>query len=171
MSARNRLMTMALVITMFTLLAGTAYGDDGGRSDRETADGAVDTGAVSVLDRSVDGATDPRADRPSDRSVDKVTDHTDVRPSDRTDREVTDRPRVRPTDGCALSTSDNARPCVVDRTTDRITDRCAQIAENPRRCVDHQLPRDLNIRKLIWRLIQAHEWEKLVRLLHWLGWL
>lgn len=164
-------MTMALIITMVTLLTGTAYGDDGGRTNHDTADGAVDTPTVEVVDRPVDRATDRRGDEPSDRPVDKVTDHTDVRPADRPDAEATVRSKDQPTDRCALRTSDKARPCVVDRTTDRATDRCAQIAEDPRRCVDHQLPHDLNIRKLIWRLIQAHEWEKLVRLLHWLGWL
>ena len=48
--------------------------------------------------------------------------------------------------------------------------RCL-LTDNPRRCLHHpnDRPHDLNVRQLIWRLIQAHEWQTLFRLLHWLG--
>lgn len=48
--------------------------------------------------------------------------------------------------------------------------RCL-LTDSPRRCLHHpnDRPHDLNVRQLIWRLIQAHEWQTLFRLLHWLG--
>lgn len=58
----------------------------------------------------------------------------------------------------------------LDRPSDhRPIDRCLDAADNPRRCIDHEPTQDSNVRHLIWRLINAHEWEKLVRLLIRLG--
>lgn len=77
----------------------------------------------------------------------------DVRPSDERPSDPTRRDKI----------SDRRV-----RDTDQVRDRCL-LTDNPRRCL-HDRPSDhLNTRQLIWRLIQAQEWEKLVRLLHWLG--
>ena len=94
-----------------------------------------------------DTATDTAPDPVTERVTDEVTD----RPTDRITDKVTDR--------------------VTDRPTDRPIDRCLTSADNQRRCLDDHHPHDLNVRQLIWRLINAHEWQKLFRLLHWLGWL
>ncbi len=96
---------------------------------------------------------DHLGERPLDRPVDRPTD------------KPIDRPTDQPTDRCIQRLTD--RPCVDDRPTDR----CLTAADHPRRCIEDERPHDFNVRKLIWRLIKAHEWEKLVRLLHWLGWL
>lgn len=102
----------------------------------------------TVRAENVDESAELMRDRPADQKVDRVRER------------LTDR-----------------RP-VLDRRSDRIDepevdgpiDRC-RIVDNPRRCLDDERPHDINVRHLIWRLIKAHEWEKLVRLLHWLGWL
>ena len=95
----------------------------------------------------------------TDRATDEVIDlPTDV---------VTDRPTDTPNDRCRQKLVD--RRCVSDRPTDRPVDRCPLTTDHPRPCIDDHRPNDLNYRKLIWRLIHAHEWEKLVRLLHALG--
>ena len=94
-----------------------------------------------------DQSTDAHTDRPADREVDKETD----RPSDREVDKETDRP------------SDQ-----VDET-DEVRHRCL-LTDNPRRCL-HDRAHDFDIRHLIWRLIKAHDWEKLLRLFHWLGWI
>jgi len=89
-------------------------------------------------------------DRPVDQSVDRVREPKTDR------RKVLDRQDDR----------------IIEHEVDRPIDRChPRLVDNPRRCLDHERPHDINIRQLIWRLIKAHEWEKLVRLLHWLGWL
>ena len=92
----------------------------------------------------------PVTDRP-------VTDRPD------TDRQLTDRPIVDVTD---------RRPDVIDRRRD-VTDHrcCVHLVDHPRRCADGGLDDPHYVRHLIWRLVQAHEWKKLVRLLHALGWL
>ena len=104
-----------------------------------------------------DRVTDRPADQVSDRATDKASSDvkpTDVKPTDvkPTDRRVTDRP------------TDEVRP-----TDKRPIDRCLHLADNPRRCVDHEEPDPVNVRHLLWRLFKAHEWEKLVRLLLRLG--
>lgn len=107
-----------------------------------------------VSDKVSDSVSDVPVDRPSDREVNKPDD----RALDRT-KDVRPGADVRP-------------DRQIDREVDRITDRChPRIVDNFRRCLHDDRPHDLNIRHLIWRLIKAHEWEKLVRLLHWLGWL
>ena len=97
--------------------------------------------------------------RPSDKPTDRPSDRPTDRPSDR----PTDRPKDKPTDlprRCHDSITDEVRDCVE-------VYKCLRLADNPRRCID--VPsNDLNIRQLIWRLIKAHEWELLHRLLHWL---
>ena len=98
-----------------------------------------------------------------DRVTDQPTDEVIDRPTD----VVTDRPSDRPTDRCRQSLVD--RQCVSDHPTDRPLDRCLLVTDGPRRCIDDHHPHDVNYRKLIWRLIHAHEWKKLVRLLHALG--
>ena len=103
--------------------------------------------------------TDPLTrDQATDRPVDVVT--------DRPDDEVTDRPADKPSDVCLSRQVDRHTRCVSDRPTDRPVDRCLLTTDYPRRCIDDHRPHDFNYRKTIWRLIHAHEWEKLVRLLH-----
>lgn len=87
-------------------------------------------------------------DRPAatDRPIDRITD----RPSDRL--------RERPSDRMS------------DRPSDRSVKRCIELADNPRRCQHDEITDHINVRQLIWRLIHAHEWKKLIRLLHHLGW-
>ena len=75
---------------------------------------------------------------------------------------VRDQPTDRGVDRCIQKRVDTR--CV----TDHEVDKCHHFADNDRRCIDHR-PHDLNLRKLIWRLIHAHEWEKLFRLLLRLG--
>ena len=149
MRARKRLIIATLAVGLTAALPGTALAQERTETD------VVATGHVS--DRPVDKPSDKPTDRPIDRPVDK--------PSDR----PTDRPTDKPTDRCVQSVTD--RLCVDDKPTDRPTDRCLASADHPRRCIDDRHPHDFNVRQLIWRLINAHEWEKLVRLLHWLGWL
>lgn len=145
MAKSKRLMATALTVVMVAALplAATA-----------TEDRAVDRG-IDVVERD-------RAQR------DSVTDRpvTDRRVTDRpvTDRPVTDRPITdRPVT--------DRRPDVTDVRGD-VTDlrRCVHLVDQPRRCVDG-MDDIQNVRHLIWRLINAHEWKKLVRLLHALGWL
>ncbi len=61
----------------------------------------------------------------------------------------------------------------VDRVSDHVTDRChiRRFALTNDRCIDDHFPRDISIRKLIYRLVHAGEWNKLLRLLHYLGWI
>lgn len=102
-------------------------------------------------------ATDRTGDVPPvvDDQVDEAPDRaTDRRPSDRRTDRVTDRP----TDRCRPADFDR-RVCCPDQPVDDL----------PERCRDDERPHDVNLRKLIWRLIEAHEWEKLFRLLHRLG--
>ena len=109
-------------------------------------DSVTDTVRAEVVEEAPDQVTD----RPADRHVDQVRDP------------VRDRQPV----------LDRRTDRVIDREVDRPIDRChPRIADNLRRCLHDEWPHDINVRHLIWRLINAHEWEKLVRLLHWLGWL
>ena len=142
MRARNRFIAVAMAAALMALLPGTALAD----GER-------------------DGTTSRPHDRVSDKPIDRPTDEPTERPSDK----PTDRPSDKPTDRCVQRVVD--RRCVDDKPKDRPIDRCRLVAENDRRCVTDHPPHDINIRKLIWRLIHAHEWEKLIRLLHWLGWL
>lgn len=102
------------------------------------------------------GLTTDVPDRPAitDRPTDRITD----RPSEG----VTDRPNDKP--------GDRPSDRVVDRPNDRPVKRCVELADNPRRCLHDEVTDHINIRQLIWRLIHAHEWKKLIRLLHYLGW-
>ena len=104
-----------------------------------------------------------------DRGAEAVAERVTDKPVERVADKPADRPADKPTDRCLQHLTD--RRCVDDRPSDRPIDRCLAVAENDRRCLDDHRPHDFNVRKLIWRLIQAHEWEKLKRLLHWLGWL
>ncbi|MCI0426250.1 MAG: hypothetical protein L0Z49_00610 [Actinobacteria bacterium] len=110
------------------------------------------------------------ADRAGDNTA-TVSTRIDVE-VENTDRpDVTDRTDDRPdvtTDRCVQRLVD--RRCPDDTRPDRPVDRCRLLADLDRRCLDDRHPH-VNVRALIWRLIQAHEWEKLIRLLHWLGWL
>lgn len=103
----------------------------------------------------------PVAALADERGTDAVTERVTDKPAD--------RPADKPTDRCLQRLTD--RGCVDHRPSDHPVDRCLAVAENDRRCLDDHRPHDFNVRKLIWRLIHAHEWEKLIRLLHWLGWL
>ena len=59
---------------------------------------------------------------------------------------------------------------VSDAATDRPTDRCHQTDIPNDRCPTIDRPHDgVSYRALIIRLIKAHEWQKLLRLLHFLG--
>ena len=108
----------------------------------------------------------PESDRAADRVHDGVSDETvepDVDPlRDRVRDRVTDRPIDREVDRCVQERVDRRCP------SDHEVDRCHHVADNDRRCIDHK-PHDVNVRKLIWRLIHAQEWEKLFRLLLRLG--
>lgn len=106
-----------------------------------------------------DAVTDGVTDHVTDRITDKVTDRPSDRIHDRRTDKVMDRPSDRRTD------------LVTDRPIDRPINRCHISVDNQRRCLDDHHHHDINIRQLIWRLIQAHEWQKLVRLLNSLGWL
>ena len=106
-----------------------------------------------------DAVKDSVTDQVTDRITEKVTDRPSDRIRDRRTDKVTDRPHDRPGDR------------VTDRPIDRPIDRCHIRADNQRRCLDDQHPHDIDVRHLIWRLIQAHEWQKLFRLLKSLGWL
>jgi hypothetical protein len=105
----------------------------------------------AVTDRATDHATDRITDKVTDRITDKVTDRPTDHPTDRPTDRVTDRR--------------------IDRPTDRPIDRCLDSVDNQRRCLNDHHPHDFNVHQLIRRLINAHEWQKLVRLLNWLGWL
>ena len=144
MRARNRFITDTLAVALIAVLPGTALAEEGTRGDTAAID--------EVTDRPVDKPVDRPSDKPTDRPTDKPSDH----------------PTDTPTDRCIQRLID--RPCVDDKPTDRPTDRCLTAADHPRRCIDDHHPHDFNVRKLIWCLIKAHEWEKLIRLLHWLGW-
>ena len=117
---------------------------------------SVDAGVRISSDVAVDidRPVDAESDRPADRETDTQTD----RPSDGD----IDRPTDRPSDGDIDRTDETDE-------TDEVRHRCL-LTDNPRRCL-HDRPHDFDIRHLIWRLIKAHEWEKLFRLLHWLGWI
>ena len=91
---------------------------------------------------------------------------------------VTDEaPSPAPVDVVTDKPSDSAKDAVSDRPSDRVTDRVTDICRKHSHgdlrphCVDDRHPHDFNVRKLILRLIHAGEWEKLIRLLHWLGWI
>ena len=95
----------------------------------------------------------PVANRVVDELEGKQADVVADRATDRPAREPSDRPADRPGDG--------------------LTDHCDTLADtsaDDRRCRGESQV-DINVRKLIWRLIHAHEWEKLLRLLLGLGWL
>lgn len=101
--------------------------------------------------------------------VDKFEEATDV-VSDRLDDQEVDRVRATRTDH--RPAVDRPSDRIIEREVDRPIDRChPRIVDNLRRCLDDERPHDINVRHLIWRLIKAHEWEKLLRLLQWLGWL
>ncbi len=153
MQATKRLIIATMAVGLIAALPGTALAEDGTRG------GVVATDQVT--DRPVDNPTDHPSDKPTDRPTDRPTDKATDRP--------TDKPIDRPTDRCIQRLID--WPCVDDRPTEPPTDRCLTATDHPRRCVDDHRPHDLNVRQLIWRLINAHEWEKLIRLFHWLGWL
>lgn len=136
-----RLSAATLAMVMVATMPATALAGEGVR-DRAISDQVVDR----VSDLGEDREPDRVADRLDDRSSDGAI---DVRPEPdrRTDRQI-------------------------DREVDRVTDRChPRIVDNVRRCLSDDRLHDFEIRHLIWRLIKAHEWEKLIRLLHWLGWL
>ena len=149
MRVTKRLMTATLAVALIAVLPGTALASDEARGD------------APVVDR----VSDKPSDRPSDKPTDRPSDKSSDRPADR----PTDRPSDKPIDRCVQRLVD--KRCVDDKPKDRPVDRCLTVAEHDRRCIDDHHPHDFNVRKLIWRLIKAHEWEKLIRLLHWLGWL
>ena len=118
---------------------------------------AIPMSAFADDRRPSDGATARPVEVATDRPVDVVRDHSVSRVTDRPGDRVIDRPLDRPT----------------DEITDRPVDRCdhRRFAAAHERCVDDHRDHDLNIRELIYRLIHAGEWAKLMRLLHWLGWI
>lgn len=147
---------LTLVLTVAMPLAASA--------GERRADDGVSASPTVVWDRSdramPDRVTDARADGASD-----LPDEGREPELDRSDRFDSDRADVRP----AVDVRPDTR---IDREVDRPIDRChPRIVDNFRRCLNDRWPHDLDIRHLIWRLIKAHEWEKLIRLLHWLGWL
>lgn len=123
-------------------------------TDRHRIRVARDTeppGPVHTTDRSADPAPAPATDLAPDRNRVRLRDPaqeptTDVAP---------DRDRVRERDRSCADRVTDAR-CCPDQPADRV----------PEHCRDHEPPEvDVNIRKLVWRLIHAEEWEKLFRLL------
>ena len=147
---RTRTLTTLLVLA---LLAGFPLSAVAEEDQAQTGD------AVTTLDRHTDRVTDRPTDKPSDRPTDKPID----RP--------TDKPSDRPIDRCDPRLTDHVRRCLDRPTTDRPVNDCLRQTDNPRRCISDDHSDHINIRHLIWRLIHAHEWEKLVRLLLHLGWL
>ena len=139
MQTKNRLVTVALAAALIAGLSGSALADVGIIVPEFLPDPLI-------------------RDQATDRPVDVVT--------DRPDDEVTDRLADKPSDVCPSRQVDRHTRCVSDRPTDRPVDRCLLTTDYPRRCINDHRPHDFNYRKLIWRLIHAHEWEKLVRLLH-----
>lgn len=101
-----------------------------------------------------EATTDTRSEAAQTTGTDRAS---DARVDDRatTDRRVTDRPVV-------------DRPDRILRTDERPVRRCALAADNPRRCIDQDTG-DINVRHLVWRLFQAHEWRHLIKLLMRLG--
>lgn len=134
------------MLTVMPLAASATTSERGAATDRGTA--AVE--ADSNPDRDERPA---RSDASEDGRHPEATERGPGETSDRCDRRSVDHRR-----GC------------LDRVPE--ADRChPRLIDNPRRCIDHEPPHDIDIRHLIWRLIKAQEWEKLVRLLHHLGWL
>lgn len=145
-----RVTALALTVVMTMLVSLTAFA---GEPVVEVArDGALQTDdrAPNTTDREAERPADVVTDRPVEVETDRTPDSaTDLRPA-----------------------SDHRPDRLIDGEVDRPIDRChPRIVDHPRRCVHDERPHDFNVRHLIWRLIKAHEWEKLVRLLHWLGWL
>ena len=163
MQARTRIVaglivTSLLIAFPLSVFAGDAVTD-------QPVDVATDYPIDEVTDRTTDKATDRTTDKATDRTTDKVTDRTTDKVTDRITDKVTDRITDKVTDRIT------DRP--TDKITDRPTDRCdyRRFAATHDRCVDDHRAHDFNVRELIYRLIHAGEWEKLVRLLHWLGWI
>jgi hypothetical protein len=160
MQGTRRLVVVTVALALSSTLPLTAGAVD---SPRDAV--GTDQPVRSVDTEGDKGVSSPErvADRPA------IVDRSDVEtPTDRPEERPNDRPDVRPTDRCLQAAVD--RRCVDDLPDDRPIHRCLRLADNPRRClIDHDT--DLNIRHLIWRLIQAHEWKLLVRLFHALGWL
>ncbi len=151
MHARKRIVMVLTVLTMLATLPLAASADvpaDGG-----TADQATDRVADPVTDVVVVPIRDAVKDRISDRIVDRVV----------------DRPIDRPIDRCGDRITDSRVDCDRHRP-DRPIDHCRfhRGDDHPRHCVDEK-PHDVNLRHLIWRLIQSHEWQKLFQLLERLG--
>lgn len=145
----HRIGTTMVAISMLTAmpLAASATTSERGA--------ATDRGAIAVEADSTVG----RDERPARSGANEDTER----------REAPDRDLEETSDRCSRHSVDDPRRCL-DRAPE--PDRChPRLVDNPRRCIDHGPPHDIDIRHLIWRLINAHEWEKLVRLLHHLGWL
>lgn len=155
-------LTLVLIASMpVAALADELRTDDGGAVG--SGGGAAGTD-VAIVDKARDASGDEAHETLTDRVSDLAD---DARVADRKPRDpvITDRTDLRP----VTDVRPDAR---IDREVDRLTDRChPRIVDNVRRCLHDHWPHDLDIRHLIWRLIKAHEWEKLIRLLHWLGWL
>lgn len=75
---------------------------------------------------------------------------------------VRDQSEVREVDDAVV---DRSRSSTV---TERPVERCHRLADNPRGCAEEP---ETNLRQLFWRLVNAQEWGKLLRLLHHLGWI
>lgn len=102
----------------------------------------------------------PADTRDGDTTTTTTLEHDTTSRDRRTDEVITDEPVV--TDG-ATRVDHPAR--------DRVVDRCRpNIVDNRGACPHDEVRHDVDIRHLIWRLINAHEWTKLLRLLHRLGW-
>ena len=145
MRVRNRLITVLLTLALVAVFPISAVAED----DAPTGDAAPDHVSDNVRDKPSDKVTDRITDRPGDKVTDRITD--------------------RPTYRCHPRVNDHPRRCV-DKVPE--PDRCdPRKVDQARLCIDDHHPDDFNVRQQIWRLIQAHEWEKLIRLLHWLGWL
>ncbi len=157
---------LALVMVLSFPLAAVAGERDSDRSHQDTTseersseEGSTEVPAEDGAKAEVDMVT---SDHEVDRVSDKVRDVIRDRVTDKLRDRVTDKVRDREVDRCIQRRVDRICP------HDHPIDTCEELADNPRRCVDHH-PHDINIRKLIWRLIHAQEWELLVRLLIRLG--
>ncbi len=153
----RRWSAVAVVMVLVLPISAVASAGDQARYAEQERVAIVDE-APPVVSPDLDhGDTDAERDRVRDQDRTGVTDTRPGAEQDRTRDRITDRIRDRADVRC------------VDRVTDRI--RCC-----PDRPVDYELPEwcrhheppetDVNIRQLIWRLIHAGEWGKLVRLLH-----
>lgn len=153
----RRWSAFAVVIALVLPVSAVAWAGEEARHLEQERVAITDEAPPEVTPDRYYGTTDADRDRVRDQDRTGVTDtQPDVEPDRPRDR-ITDRIRDRADVRCVDRVVDRHR-CCPDRPVDY---------ELPEWCRDHEPPEtDVNIRQLIWRLIHAGEWGKLVRLLH-----